>query len=114
MDVEKKRKQEQYLISDMIGIYCKGKHKYGHKASGLCPDCAGLKSYAEGRIGKCPHMETKTFCSNCQTHCFKPEMREKIRAVMRHSGPRIIFKHPLLVIKHAFYSRRKKNETTKV
>ena len=36
-------------------------------------------------------METKTFCSNCKVHCYKPEMRKKIRAVMRFSGPRMIF-----------------------
>lgn len=32
-------------------------------------------------------METKTFCSNCKVHCYKPEMREKIRDVMRFPAP---------------------------
>ena len=36
-------------------------------------------------------METKTFCSNCRAHCYRLEMREEIRKVMRFSGPRMIF-----------------------
>ena len=31
-------------------------------------------------------MEQKTFCANCKVHCYKPEMREQIRKVMRFSG----------------------------
>ena len=28
-------------------------------------------------------MKEKTFCANCKVHCYKPEMREQIRQVMR-------------------------------
>ena len=45
-------------------------------------------------------METKTFCSACKVHCYKPEMREQIRTVMRWSGPRMLFVHPVLAIRH--------------
>ena len=37
-----------------------------------------------------PHMETKTFCSPARP-CYRPEMREQIRAVMRYAGPRMLF-----------------------
>ena len=40
-------------------------------------------------------MESKTFCSNCRVHCYCPDMREKIRMVMRFSGPRMLFYHPV-------------------
>ncbi|MEG0375126.1 MAG: nitrous oxide-stimulated promoter family protein, partial [Raoultibacter sp.] len=33
-------------------------------------------------------------------HCYKPEEREKIRAVMRHAGPRMMTKHPIAAIRH--------------
>ena len=33
-------------------------------------------------------------------HCYKPEMRERIRQVMRYSGPRMITKHPVAAIRH--------------
>jgi hypothetical protein len=107
MDSDRKRRQEQALIGEMIALYCRRKHR----KPALCADCAGLREYAQMRSERCPYMETKTFCSNCQTHCYSPKMREKIRAVMRYAGPRIIFTHPVAAIKHAYYSRRKKNET---
>jgi hypothetical protein len=50
--------------------------------------------------------ETKTFCSNCNVHCYKPEMREKIREVMRFSDPRMIFYHPIMAIRHLIESRK--------
>ena len=42
-------------------------------------------------------METKTFCSNCRVHCYRSEMREEIRKVMRFSGPRMFFYHPAAI-----------------
>ena len=82
----------------MIQIYCKKKH--GTKE--LCPECTELLQYASERSQKCPFMETKTFCSNCMVHCYKPVMREKIREVMRFSGPRMIFHHPFMAVHHVF------------
>jgi len=35
-------------------------------------------------------------------------MREKIRAVMRYSGPRMLFSHPVLVVRHGIESIREK------
>ncbi len=45
-------------------------------------------------------METKTFCSNCKAPCYSPKMKEKIKQIMKFSGPRMLFHHPLLVISH--------------
>ena len=73
------------IFSVPFWSYCKKRH---HTHGMLCPDCAALRDYACQRSDRCPFMETKTFCSNCRVHCYKPEMREKIRAVMRFSGPR--------------------------
>jgi hypothetical protein len=89
----------------MIGLYCKKNHG---KHGGLCPKCAALNEYAQLRSDKCPFMETKTFCSNCKVHCYKPEMREKIKEVMRFSGPRMIFYHPIMDIRHLIESKREK------
>jgi hypothetical protein len=55
-------------------------------------------------------METKTFCSNCKVHCYKPEMREKIREIMRFSGPRMIFYHPIMAIRHLIESKKEKQK----
>lgn len=98
-DIQTKREREKAMVSEMIALYCKNKH--GRKGgAGLCPECAALDAYARQRSDKCPFMETKTFCSNCKVHCYRPEMREKIRAVMRFSGPRMIFHHPVTALRH--------------
>ena len=75
------------LVSEMIALYCRKQH---HTLRGsLCPECQQLHDYALARIEHCPFMETKTFCSACKVHCYQPEMREKIRTVMRWAGPRM-------------------------
>ena len=72
-----KREREKQVVALMISLYCRKKH---HTLKGrLCPECEALLSYAHLRSDRCPFMKTKTFCSNCQVHCYKPEMREKIR-----------------------------------
>ena len=102
MNVTSKREREKEIVSFMIGVYCRRKH--GGKK--LCPECAALDAYARLRSEKCPFMETKTFCSNCKVHCYKKEMREKIREVMRFSGPRMIFHHPILVCRHVMECKK--------
>ena len=109
--IQDKREREKEMVSDMILLYCQKQHKPLRKASGLakttlCPECAELQEYACMRSDKCPFMETKTFCSNCKVHCYKPEMRERIRTVMRFSGPRMLFVHPVAAIRHVIESRR--------
>ena len=86
-----------------------GKKRQQEKPKGrLCPDCAVLRDYADARVDHCPHIATKTFCSVCQTHCYKPEMRERIRQVMRWSGPRMLFHHPVLAVRHLAETRKQK------
>lgn len=104
--IQSKREQEKEVVSLMIGLHCKKKHK---TKCVLCDECKKLDDYAKLRSDKCPFMETKTFCSNCKVHCYKPEMREKIREVMRFSGPRMIFHHPYLAIKHVIESKKEKS-----
>lgn len=97
MNAEQKREQERQVISQMIRIYCRGKH--GQK-KGLCSDCSQLLEYADFRTQKCPFMETKTFCSACKVHCYSPQMREKIKNVMGYSGPRMLLYNPPMAIRH--------------
>ena len=109
MDAATKREREKEVVSLMISLYCRKKH--GGKT--LCPECAALDDYARSRSDRCPFMETKTFCSACKVHCYKPEMREKIRAVMRWAGPRMLPVHPVLSIRHAAVTLRSKREAKK-
>ena len=103
--VESKREREKQVVSLMIRIYCKGSH---HTKKGLCPECRELDDYARLRADKCPFMEEKTFCSNCKVHCYKPAMREKIRLVMRYSGPRMMLHKPVMAIRHVIEMKKEK------
>ena len=100
---ETKRQREKRVVSQMIAIYCRGKH--GTKGK-ICSECKELKDYADACSDRCPFMETKTFCSNCKVHCYKPEMRERIRTVMRYSGPRMLVYHPVMAVRHLLESRK--------
>lgn len=104
-DTVTKREQEKKMVSQMIALYCRKQH--GGK-SGLCTACAELDAYARQRSDKCPFMETKTFCSNCKVHCYKPVMREQIRQVMRFSGPRMLLYHPITAVRHVIETQKEK------
>ena len=110
-NVQNKREQEKRTVALMIRIYCKKKH--GNRRE-LCPECQALHEYAMLRADKCPFMETKTFCSNCKVHCYKKDMREKIREVMRFSGPRMVLYHPVMAIRHVIESKKEKRRLEKI
>ena len=105
-DINTKREREKAMVTQMIAPYC----RKNHRGKALCPDCAALTGYARQRSDKCPFMESKTFCSNCKVHCYKPEMREKIRAVMRFSGPRMMFHHPVMAVRHLIETKKEKKK----
>lgn len=110
-NIEKKREKEKELVSYMITYYCHKKHKT--KGKNLCSECSELNDYARLRSDKCPFMETKTFCSNCRVHCYKPDMKAKIKDVMRFSGPRMIFHHPIKAINHVIQTKKEKKRLEK-
>jgi hypothetical protein len=88
--------KERDVVTKMIAIYCRKKHH----SKELCKECEDLQAYAYKRLSLCKFGEEKTACSNCSVHCYKPEYREKIKAVMRYSGPWMILYHPIYSIKH--------------
>jgi len=117
-EAEAKREDEKKTVSFMIWIYCRGNHKDrnpGHIKGFMCDECRNLAEYAKMRSEKCPYIAngTKTFCSSCKTHCYKPEYREKIKKVMRYSGPRLIIHFPGKLVAHFFNTKKFKNRVSK-
>jgi hypothetical protein len=101
----KKWEKEKQLIPVMIKKYCRGMHKLKRreqkiKRGELCEECKALTEYALFRLEKCPFKVNKGFCSFCKVHCYKPEYREEIKKVMKYSGPRMIFSHPIFALSH--------------
>jgi hypothetical protein len=95
---------ERKTVEAMIHIYCHDQHKTHDK---LCPECNKLFDYTKRRLDRCPFQENKTTCANCKVHCYKQAMRKKIKDVMRYSGPRMSYRHPLLALVHFFDGFRK-------
>lgn len=114
------------LLGDFCQIYCDELHEgseqrplssegvalgvYGRKIPVVCDECAELLCYAERRRAFCPK-EPKPFCSYCDTHCYRADMREYMRDVMRYVGPRSWrHGHALDGIKHVIDGKRFKRE----
>jgi hypothetical protein len=87
----------------MIRMYCRETHS---SPSCLCPDCASLLHYSLARVDTCRFGADKPTCARCAVHCFRPTMREQIRAAMRYSGPRMTYRHPYLAVCHLMDRRR--------
>ena len=81
------QEREVKTIQAMVEIYCRAHH--GRDRDQLCEACQTLFEYAQARLGKCPFGPEKPVCANCPIHCYRPEMRDQIREVMRYSGPRM-------------------------
>ncbi|MDW7650655.1 MAG: nitrous oxide-stimulated promoter family protein [Bacillota bacterium] len=91
---------EEKTVSAMIDMYCRDKHR--QEQDGLCEKCSRLLAYTLERIEKCPFGEKKPVCAKCTVHCYKAEMREEIRRVMRYAGPRMLYEKPLLTLRYVY------------
>jgi hypothetical protein len=96
--------RERKTLEAMIRIFCRNRHRGGHE---LCPECGELMIYAGRRLDECSFGEKKPACAHCPVHCYRPDMRGQIREVMRYTGPRMVWRHPVLAVFHLVDGRRK-------
>ena len=87
---------EKKTVEQMIRLYCRLKE--GNRT--LCPVCQALLEYAHKRLNHCKFGERKSTCRKCPVHCYKPDMRDRMKEVMRFAGPRMMIYHPLEALKH--------------
>ena len=88
--------RERRTVETMIRLYCR--RKEGNEE--LCQGCGSLIEYAGERLSRCRFGNAKPSCRRCAVHCYRRAEREKIREVMRWVGPRMIFCHPMMAIRH--------------
>lgn len=93
----KRRERERIIVSTMIRMFCAAHHG---QRTGLCDECSNLDNYAATRLQRCIFGDRKPVCKECPVHCYSPAMREKMRAVMRWAGPKMIYRHPLYALIH--------------
>lgn len=87
----------------MMQIYC---HDHHGTSGALCHECEALQDYALRRLDNCPFEESKPACNRCEVHCYSKSMRERVRDVMRYSGPRMLLRHPVLAVRHLLDERK--------
>ena len=91
-----RRARELKTLETMIGMYC----RHHHDGRPLCAECADLSEYAQRRLERCVFGDAKPTCANCVVHCYRADMRERVRTMMRWAGPRMLFRHPVIGILH--------------
>ena len=109
LKIKRKIDYKKNMLLYMIKLYCRHNHKEYHKnynktfgSKNICKECEEVYNYACERTSKCRFISTKTFCSACSSHCYKKDMREKIKNIMIFSGKRMIFYSPVIALKHVF------------
>ncbi len=93
----KRLAREYRTIAAMVGCYCR--HHHGAEEA-LCPDCQALLDYAAVRLERCRFGTDKPVCAKCPVHCYQPARRDQVKAVMRFAGPRMLWQHPILSLRH--------------
>ena len=104
-----KIQKEEEVVTLMINLY----YKKCKDAKGKDEEKEDLLNYVRLRLSKCPFGDNKTFCSNCKIHCYLPEYRAKIKKVMRFSGPRMLFYHPVIAVRHVAQTLKEKRKNGK-
>ena len=95
--------RELKTLAAMIGIYC---HDLHGEDDGLCEGCGALLVYATRRLDRCVFGDDKPTCAHCTVHCYSATLREHVRIVMRYAGPRMMWRHPILAVRHLIDGRR--------
>jgi hypothetical protein len=95
--------RELATLAAMFRIYC---HDVHAEDDGLCEGCTALLAYATRRLDRCVFGDDKPTCAKCTVHCYSPAMREQVRAMMRYAGPRVLWRHPVLALRHTIDGHR--------
>lgn len=93
----RRREREWATLTSMVRLYCRGRHQ---REDGVCAECQGFLDYASARLERCRFGEAKPTCAKCPVHCYQREHREQAKRIMRYAGPRMLWKHPLMSLRH--------------
>ncbi|HDW8579830.1 TPA: nitrous oxide-stimulated promoter family protein [Escherichia coli] len=98
----KRISREKLTIKKMIDLY-----------QAKCPQASAepehydaLFAYARKRLDKCVFGEEKPACKQCPVHCYQPAKREEMKQIMRWAGPRMLWRHPILTVRHLIDDKR--------
>ncbi|MDJ6965144.1 nitrous oxide-stimulated promoter family protein [Salmonella enterica] len=94
--------REKLTIKKMIALY----ESQCPQASAVQGHYEALFAYAQKRLDKCVFGEEKPACKQCPVHCYQPAKREEMKQIMRWAGPRMLWRHPVLTVRHLIDDKR--------
>ena len=114
-----KKAKELRVLADFVSIFCRGNHpdeaktvfpirdarlylSFGGKDMVLCQDCQKLLNHGMAKLAQCQY-DPKPMCKKCQTQCYAPDYRQRIREVMRFSGLYLVKHGRLDLMFHYFF-----------
>jgi hypothetical protein len=113
--LSQKEKRDIQVLIRFVHIFCREKHGENSKKPfsplfeeiagliendiQLCESCSELLSYGMRKRFRCPH-NPKPMCKKCHTPCYNRTYRERVREVMRFSGPYLIKRGRLDLLYH--------------
>ena len=117
--LDRKKTRDARVLADFVNIFCRENHRHEHRslvpvddgklshALGnrpllLCEDCRKLLYHGIARLLRCPY-DPKPMCKKCETHCYAPGHRKKVREVMRFSGLYLVKHGRLNMLLHYFF-----------
>jgi len=99
-------KREYNTVKAMVEIYCKAHHRTSTPMD-ECEPCREFLDHVSDRLDRCSYGQDKPSCKQCAIHCYRPEMKARARAIMIFSGPKMLFSHPIMAIRHLIHSRKR-------
>lgn len=99
-----KLKTELITIEKMTKLYCLQHHQQKVEQ---CRSCQDFINYAAKKLDRCVYGQNKPACKQCPIHCYKPAEKQLAQRIMRYAGPKMLFKHPILAIKHLIKSQKR-------
>ena len=115
MALSRKERRDIRVLIRFVHTFCLEKHRgdlkkpfsppfeevtsLSRRGMQLCESCSELLTYGIRKRFRCPY-NPKPMCKKCETQCYSRNYREKVREVMRFSGPRLIKRGRLDLLYH--------------
>ncbi len=94
--------KEKEAIKKTFAVYCHAHHDT--EGTKLCSKCNALLATVLTKIDRCPYGITKPICDKCDRPCFGTAPTKEFLQIMDSSQTKMLFKHPILTMKHKLAS----------
>ncbi len=114
----RKLRHDLRVLAKFVTYYCQHQHQAAARSPvhlkpdeidamlggpvDLCPDCHKLLLHACVKRSHCP-MDPKPACKHCPSHCYHPTYQQKMRAVMKFSGQRMVLSGRIDYLLHLLF-----------